>query len=348
MVSRSGWKSDGGVTFNSWAAGARQITYYNYPMHPYRFSVRVSRTFILLILGIAGASGQRSAQAQTYHVTDLGTINTNTGVISSHPTGINNAGQVSGYSYSGTSNHAARFTNGLVEDLGVIPGGEISTGWGINGLGDVVGDSQYSVNGGSIRHAALFRNGTVTDLGFLPGWGNYARANGINNLGEVVGHSGTSLDTNVTHAFIWDEMNGMRDLATLGGAYAKAFSINNSSKVTGRADTGGGFGSNFHAFIWDAAGGMRDLGVIAGSSSSGNFINANGHVVGWSSIAVDNRHHAFLHDGTTMHDLGAIGDNDFFTDRSEAYGVNIHDVVVGTTYRPYQGGAAYAIAFVYR
>ena len=60
-------------------------------MHPYRFSVRVSRTFILLILGIAGASGQRGAQAQTYHVTDLGTINTNTGVISSHPTGINNA-----------------------------------------------------------------------------------------------------------------------------------------------------------------------------------------------------------------------------------------------------------------
>ena len=118
----------------------------------------------------------------------------------------------------------------------------------------------------------------------------------------------------------------MRDLGTLGGGFAKAFSINDSSQVTGRADTGGGFGSNFHAFIWDAVNGMRDLGVIAGSSSSGNFINANGHVVGWSSIGTDNRRHAFLHDGTTMHDLGAIGDNDFLSDRSEAYGVNIHDV----------------------
>lgn len=287
-----------------------------------------------------------SSQAQTYHVTDLGTINTNpqTGVVSSHPTGINNAGQVTGYSYSGTSNHAARFTNGLVEDLGVIPGGQLSTGWGINGVGDVVGDSQYSVNGGSIRHAALFRNGTVTDLGILPGWGNYARANGINNLGEVVGHSGTSLDTNVTHAFIWDEVNGMRDLGTLGGGFAKAFSINDSSEVTGRADGPGGT----YAFIWDEVNGMRNLGTIAGNFSSGNFINANGHVAGWSLISLDNRRHAFLHDGTAMHDLGAIGDNDFFTDRSEAYGVNIHDVVVGTTYRPYEGGAAYAIAFVYR
>ena len=158
-------------------------------------SVRIQTAVFLAIIGITGASAPASAQAQTYHLTDLGTINTDpeTGVVSSHPTGINNAGQVAGYSYSGTSNHAARFTNGLVEDLGVIPGGQTSQGWGINGLGDVVGDSQYSVNGGSIRHAALFRNGTVTDLGFLPGWGNYARANGINNLGEVVGHSGTSL-----------------------------------------------------------------------------------------------------------------------------------------------------------
>ena len=315
-------------------------------MHLLRLAVRTSSSLFLVILGIAGVSGQISARAQTYHVTDLGTINTDpeTGVVSSHPKGINDAGQVTGYSYSGTGNHAARFTNGLVEDLGVIPGGDVSTGWGINDSGDVTGDSQYSVNGGAIRHAALFRNGTVTDLGILPGWGNYARGNGINNLGEVVGHSGRDLDTNSTRAFIWDAVNGMRDLGTLGGGFAKAFSINDSSQVTGRADGPGGT----YAFIWDEVNGMRSLGTIAGNFSSGNFINANGHVAGWSLISTDNRRHAFLYDCTTMHDLGAIGNNDFFTDRSEANGVNIHDVVVGTTYRPYQGGAAYAIAFVYR
>ena len=302
------------------------------------------------ILTVAIALVGAPLQAQTYHLTDLGTINTDpqTGVISSHATGINNAGQVAGYSYSGTSNHAARFTDGVVEDLGTIPGGHTSTGLAINDLGDVVGDSEYSVNGGSIRHATLFRNGTATDLGFLPSWGNYSRANGINDAGQVVGHSGASLSTTNTRAFIWDATNGMRDLGTLGGGYAKAFSINDSGFVTGRADTGGGFDSYVHAFIWDAAGGMRDLGVIAGSSSAGNFINANGHVVGWSSISTDNRQHAFLHDGTTMHDLGAIGDNDFFSDRSTAYGVNIHDHVVGGTYRPYTGGALYGIPFIYR
>ena len=301
---------------------------------------------ILAILAIAGASGQESAQAQTYHLTDLGTINQGSGQIISHPAGINNAGQVTGYSYSGTSIHAARFTNGLVEDLGTIPGGSKSYGVGINDLGQVVGDSEYSVNGGSIRHAALFSNGTATDLGFLPGWGNYSRGNGINDSGVVVGHSGPDSDTNVTRAFIWDAANGMRDIGTLGGPYAKAFSINDSGLVTGEARTG--TGGDTHAFIWSATTGMQDLGTIAGNFSSGSFINANGHVVGWSLISADNRRHAFLYDGTTMHDLGAIGSNHFFTDRSEAYGVNIHDVVVGTTYLPYQGGAAFQIAFVYR
>ena len=48
-----------------------------------------------------------------------------------------------------------------------------------------------------------------------------------------------------------------------------------------------------------------------------------------------------------MRDLGAIGDNDFLSDRSTGKGVNIHDHVVGSTYRPYEGGALTQIAFVY-
>ena len=138
----------------------------------------------------------------------------------------------------------------------------------------------------------------------------------------------------------------MRDLGTLGGAYAKAFGINNSNVVTGtsQSSTGG-----FHAFIWDAANGMRDIGTIAGNTSSGAFINDNGHIAGTSTInGFDNREHAFLYDGATMRDLGAVGNNDFFTDRSTAYGINIHDVVVGSTYRALCGGAGFRIAFVYR
>ena len=73
---------------------------------------------------------------------------------------------------------------------------------------------------------------------------------------------------------------------------------------------------------------MRDLGTLGGpgGTSSGAFINDNGHVAGTSSINdSDNREHAFLYDGTTMRDLGSLGTNDFLSDRSSAYGVNIYD-----------------------
>ena len=134
-------------------------------------AMRSSETLGVNVTDAAPSPSPTPAQGvQLYHVTDLGSINTNpaTGSTTSKPGGINSAGQVAGYSSAGTTTHAARFTNGLVEDLGTIPGGDRSTGVGINDLGHVVGDSEYSVNGGSIRHAALFKDGTVTDLGFLP------------------------------------------------------------------------------------------------------------------------------------------------------------------------------------
>ncbi len=268
---------------------------------------------------------------QTYHLTDLGALTPQGGEPISHPGGINNAGQVAGQSYSSNQLHAVRFYYGAIDDLGTIPGGSTSTGVAINDLGHVTGDSQYSVNGGAIRHAALWYNGTVTDLGFLPAGKLLARQRHqqLRRRRRTFG-AVSSLSTSNTRAFIWDAANGMRDLGTLGGAYAKAFGINNSNVVTGtsQSNTGG-----FHAFIWDTANGMRDIGTIAGNTSSGAFINDNGHIAGTSTInGFDNCEHAFLYDGATMRDLGAVGNNDFFTDRSTAYGVNIHDVVVGSTF----------------
>ena len=68
----------------------------------------------ILLAAIALAVSAPFAHAQTYNLTDLGTINTDpqTGQRISHPAGINNAGQVTGESRSGTNLHAARFTNG--------------------------------------------------------------------------------------------------------------------------------------------------------------------------------------------------------------------------------------------
>ncbi|MEY2529200.1 MAG: hypothetical protein QOJ05_1290 [Verrucomicrobiota bacterium] len=289
--------------------------------------------------GRSGIAKAKLNLTPAYRLTDLGLP---PGQQLFTPAAINNQGQVAGSS----ERYAFRYTNGVWENLGILPGGNNSGASAINGSGQVAGNSQYT-NGGAIRHATLYSGGTVTDLGYPPLSGNYSTGTGINDSTQVVGYSGPTLSTSYTNAFIWDAVNGIREIGTLGGQYAKAFSINNAGSVTGTSQVPTGFGS-FHAFIWDAVNGMRDIGTIAGDTSSGNFINASGHIVGSSTINnFDNRSHAFLYDGA-MHDLGSLGPDAFESDRSSAVGINVHDEIVGSTYRPYTGGALYQAAFVYR
>lgn len=276
--------------------------------------------------------------APIYHVTDPG-LPPGQQIFS--PAAINNRTQVAGSSES----FAFLNTAGAWQNLGTL-GGTISGAAALNDNGAVAGSSQFP-NGGAIRHATLFNNGTATDLGTLPLAGNYSAATGVNDSLQVVGYSGPTLSSTRTRAFIWDATNGMRDIGTLGGQYARALAVNDAGQATGSAQIPDGFG-NLHAFVWDATSGMRDIGTIAGDSSSGAAINADGHVAGNSTInSFDNRTHAFLYDGV-MHDLGALGSNAFESDRSSALGVNLYDVVVGTTYRPYNGSSLYQVAFVYR
>jgi probable HAF family extracellular repeat protein len=101
-------------------------------------------------------------------VTSLGTLNVRA---------INASGQV-----VGRSNHAFIWTNGQMKDLGTLvgPWGE-SQAWGVNGNGQVVGDSWW---GGAGEHAALWSSGHVTDLNTLIdpalGW-ELTTARGIND-----------------------------------------------------------------------------------------------------------------------------------------------------------------------
>ena len=289
-----------------------------------------SSTMHLLILALLIACGiATTSSAQNYTLTDLGTL---PGETNSFPWDINNQGQVVGT--SGRSGFL--YSNGQMQKLDPLPGGEISRAFGLNDAGQVVGDSQYE-NSGNIRHATLWSGGTVRDLGNLPNGGNYSRAVDINNAGQVTGFDGPSMDSDYSRAFIWDETNGMR---SLGGG--KGFSINSSGFVAGlRGWDRAGFSNG--------VGGMRDVGTIAGGFSDARRMNDSNHIVGSSTINdYDNRKHAFLFDGVTRRDLGAIGTGDFLSDRSFGYGVNSHNVVVGSSYLPYQGGALHAVAFVYR
>lgn len=68
----------------------------------------------------------------------------------------------------------------------------------VNNPGDVVG---YAGSPNIDSHAILWRNGQAIDLGVWPG-GHYSVANGINDLGQIVG-TGTVAGDNLDHALMW-------------------------------------------------------------------------------------------------------------------------------------------------
>jgi probable HAF family extracellular repeat protein len=319
----------------------------------------LSSIALVACFALAGSS----ARAQTYSVTDLGTLpSPQLGVMQSGvstPAAINNQGQIAGTSGKFAFRYNSAST-GPMENLGNNPMGSTSRGFGINGTGMVVGDSTFTNSGvadGSISRAAIFSNGSVADLGTLTGSLPYSRANGINASKQVVGFSGPKADDIFSRAFIWSASTGMVDLGTLGGAYAQASAINDIGYVTGTsqtAQTADGAPGVSHAFICNptsmAITSMRDLGTLGGNSSYGTFINANNHVVGYSTLNKSSDGvHAFLHDGAKILDLGTLGG-----DQSVALGINVSDQVVGysyfpaTHYSPSGPMEPRQVAFVYR
>lgn len=294
-------------------------------------------TNYLIALAACCAVGVSSAGAQTYSLTDLGFLPNKKEDVST-AAAINNSGEV-----TGTSGGAAfRYSKETMEEIGQNPYG-LSRGFGIDGSGQVVGDSTFD-KAGSFSRAALFSNGYARDLGNLRGGGLFSRANGINASGLVVGFTSETLDGNYGKAFMVDTKaqlgsrlglsKRMVDLGTLGGLYAQAWGINDSGFVTGNSETKSDFGAT-HAFVWHKGTGMIDLGTLAGDFSYGTFINANNHVVGYSTIDQKNdRVHAFLHNGKEMIDLGSLGGASSTSDRSFALGVNASVEVVGYSYLP--------------
>jgi probable HAF family extracellular repeat protein len=296
-----------------------------------------------LAIGVSTTRGQ-----VMYTLEDLGVVK---GMEASEAAALNNLGHVVGTAYKGEETCAFHYdyAKKFMEDAG----GVNSRGFGISSTGMIVGDSFFTPAMEPRSHAAILKSGYAVNLGVLKGQ-VYSRANGINAMGQVVGYSGLTRDSEQSRAFMWSYQTGMIDLGTLGGAYAQANAINDAGFITGASQLPA-LNEMTHAFIYcPQCGGFRmpmlDLGVLGGNSSYGMAINNNNHVAGYSTIkSNDARVHAFLHDGNKMIDLGSLGSSRWGSDVSAALGVNNSDQVVGYTYVAARAGMPIQqVAFLWR
>ena len=181
-----------------------------------------------------------------------------------------------------------------ITDLGTLGGGQ-SKAYGLNDLGQVVGESE-TPSGESraflwLPEPAYALPAGMNDLGTLGG--SESVAFGINNLGQVVGRADTDA-AGIYHAFLWDPQSGMQDLGTLGGQVSEAYAINDLGDVVGRAQNADGV---FRAFYRWSEGLMEWVPLILpGDQESAGFAigYANLHMAGASYSTMN---HAFAFGG---------------------------------------------------
>ena len=178
------------------------------------------------VVGRSSTLGNVSEHAflwQGGSMSDLGTLDSFSTAL-----GINDVGQVVGYSVASDGNNHAFLITPEDTDSNGVP-----DRW----FRDSDSDG---------------KNDLMLDLG------PNSVANDVNNSGQVVGYSGTA---GATHAFLWQ--NGvMTDLGTLGGATSVATATNDAGQITGISDTSTG---ETAAFLWQG-GAMVDIGPSTGVS----------------------------------------------------------------------------------
>lgn len=307
------------------------------------------------VVGVSGGHAFRTAPNSPIDpaTDDLGSLS-NSDIYGCQASGINNLGQVVGncfapsYSPGVTLSYAFLTApnspiNPATDNLGSFGGRPVTTGVSVNDLGQVAG---RSVLGDGFPKA--FRTDpnspidpTTDNIGSLNGgvfyYGGVTYANGINNLGQVVG-AATTVD-NQRHAFrtapnspinpATDDLGTLREGPDSSGEGSVANAINDKGQVVGNSQTVSG---ETHAFRTAPNSPINpatdDLGTLGGGYSTPNAINNKGQVVGEADTDSGQRH-AFVYYKHHMLDLNNLipADSNFIL--TSANGINKKGQIVG-------------------
>lgn len=237
---------------------------------------------LLIIIACASLMLAPLANAQKYHafiwnsgsgMTDIGTLGGDT----SYALGINDSGEVVGYSYlaDNVTRHAFTWTvSGGIVDLGTLPGGAWSEGQKINTSGEISGEALDS----NSHQVPVFWSAATGFVSLPESHGdlrNYGWS--INDSGVMTGQVYTG---SIVNAFIWRLAGRHFFLPPLpSGLHTVGYDINNLNHVTGN-----GFSLSrgvWEAFVWSNESGTRGIGIVPGTGPTlAHAINDNDEVTG--------------------------------------------------------------------
>jgi probable HAF family extracellular repeat protein len=237
--------------------------------------------------------------------------------------------------------HPVQRLNGVLTDLGALPGVNSSGAFWINSQAWAAGLSENGVidplTGFPETDAVLWKDGNIINLGTFGG--NVSAANAVNDLGQVVGGAlntiPDSFPTTFTkqflfeagpfyffpvatqsHAFLWQD-GRMQDLGTLGGPDSVAWFVNEFGQVAGQSTinsipnpaTGV---PTVDAFFGDH-GKMVDVGNLGGPYSFVAGLNNFGQMTGTIKLPGPTKtgfdFHAFFWDRGVLTDMATLGGN---------------------------------------
>jgi probable HAF family extracellular repeat protein len=181
---------------------------------------------MLALLWLCASASQSTAQ--TYTVTDLGTLPGNS---VSQAYALNDSGEATGVSETASATTATMFSGGKATSISA-PGSSFSYATAINGSGEIAGWNVFVSNFNSNSQAFLYSHGSVLNINSAALFPSGTEAHGINSFGEVVG-TGYLSGSNF-HAFLY-RGSRMEDIGPSGAFQASADAINTAGQIVGTA-----------------------------------------------------------------------------------------------------------------